>query len=283
MISVAVTGATGFIGRYVVAELERRSVSPVIVCREAPNQASLSRHRVARVDLHDPAADVFAQLGRPEVLIHLAWGGLPNYRSAHHFDRESPAHFRFLKLLIESGLRRLLVTGTCYEYGMQSGPLSEASETRPVTAYGFGKDILRRQLDFLAPYTGAAITWARLFYPFGDGQAPTSLWPQLKQAVEQGNVAFDMSAGEQLRDYLSVEDVARHIVSLALADHGFGIVNICSGQPTSIRRLVEGWLTTNGWSIELNLGRYPYPEYEPMAFWGNAEKLHRILDGLPST
>jgi dTDP-6-deoxy-L-talose 4-dehydrogenase (NAD+) len=275
---VAVTGATGFVGRYVVAELERRNVSPTLVCH--PSEAAVlaaSPHRTVAIDIRDAPADAFARLDRPDVLVHLAWGGLPQYRSAHHFTVEAPAHFQFLRGLVDAGLTHLLAAGTCYEYGMQSGALREDLEARPVTAYGFGKDMLRRQLEFLAPYTGATLTWARLFYPYGDGQAPNSLWPSLKKAVADGAATFDMSKGDQLRDYLHIEEVARHLVSLALAEREFGIVNICSGSPISIRALVERWLAENGWSIELNLGRYPYPDYEPLEFWGDAGKLQRSL------
>ncbi len=275
MTTVAVTGASGFVGRYVVAELARRSLSPVLISRygsTTPPAAGIA----VQMDVHDPPADAFDRIGKPDVVIHLAWGGLPNYKSSHHFDRESPAHFQFLKRLLDSGLRHLVVAGTCYEYGMQSGPLHEDLEARPVTAYGLGKDILRRLLE--RSVTGeSSLTWARLFYPYGEGQAATSLWPQLKRAAERGDPTFDMSPGEQLRDYLPVEDVARHIVALALADKGCGVVNICSGQPTSIRALAERWIREQGWSIALNLGRYPYPDYEPMAFWGNPRKLHRVL------
>jgi len=56
-------------------------------------------------------------------------------------------------------------------------------------------------------------------------------------------------------------------------------VNVCSGRPVSVRRLVEGWIRDNGWTIDLNLGHYPYPDYEPMAFWGERRKLDRILGG----
>ena len=53
-----------------------------------------------------------------------------------------------------------------------------------------------------------------------------------------------------------------------MAQHDIGAVNICSGKPISVRRLVEQWLDENNYKIELNLGHYPYPDYEPMAFWG---------------
>ncbi|HOP41549.1 MAG TPA: hypothetical protein PLI53_10955, partial [Geobacteraceae bacterium] len=57
-----------------------------------------------------------------------------------------------------------------------------------------------------------------------------------------------------------------------------GIVNACSGNPVSVRRLVEERITARGSSIRLNLGYYPYPDYEPMAFWGDTRKLSRLLD-----
>ncbi len=52
-----------------------------------------------------------------------------------------------------------------------------------------------------------------------------------------------------------------------MAQRDIGAINICSGNPISVRKLVEHWLNENAWKIELNLGYYPYPDYEPMAFW----------------
>jgi dTDP-6-deoxy-L-talose 4-dehydrogenase (NAD+) len=223
-------------------------------------------------------AKAFDLMGQPGVLIHLAWGGLPNYKSLHHFEEELPAHYRFLKALVESGLKNLLVAGTCFEYGMQPGPLSEDAETRPNNPYGFAKDVLRRQLEYLRQVKPFNLTWTRLFYLYGEGQAEGSLLPQLVRAVERGDREFNMSGGEQLRDYLPVVEAARHLVSLALTARDNGIVNVCSGKPVSVRELVEGWIRENGWSIDLALGQYPYPDYEPMAFWGNRDKLNRCLE-----
>jgi dTDP-6-deoxy-L-talose 4-dehydrogenase (NAD+) len=191
---IAVTGATGFVGRHVVAELERHSISPVMVClpsMELP--PTFARHTVVPFDLKDAPANAFDLMGQPDVLIHLAWGGLPNYKSVHHFEEELPAQYRFLKSLVESGLKNLLVTGTCFEYGMQSGPLHEQSEARPNNPYGFAKDTLRRQREYLQQATPFNLTWARLFYLYGEGQAENSLLPQLKRAVD--DLEFKMSGG----------------------------------------------------------------------------------------
>ena len=97
--------------------------------------------------------------------------------------------------------------------------------------------------------------------------------PQLRKAVEAGHHTFNMSGGEQLRDYLPISDAAKYIVALSLAEHDLGIVNICSGIPVSVRNLVEAMIQEHGWSINLNLGYYPYPSHEPMAFWGCPKKL----------
>ena len=84
--TIAVSGATGFIGRHVVAELERRSLSPTLLCRpQTVVPDALSRCTVVRLDIARPPAGVFDEIGRPDTLIHLAWGGLPHYKSLHHF------------------------------------------------------------------------------------------------------------------------------------------------------------------------------------------------------
>lgn len=267
---VAVTGASGFIGRHVVSELGYNQTEVVAVTRDAKRLQNLSTEvRVVEMDIAIPDEDCFIQMGCPDVLIHLAWDGLPNYKSLHHFESELPKQYQFVKSLVEAGLHSVLVAGTCFEYGMQSGSLSEVVKTCPNNPYGYAKDALRQQLELLKSTKPFNLTWGRLFYMYGEGQSSSSLYSKIKDAVLRGDTVFNMSGGEQLRDYLPVTEVARKIVRLALSGSNKGIVNICSGKPISVRRLVEQWLTENGWEIELNLGYYPYPDHEPMAFWGD--------------
>ncbi len=271
---IAVTGATGFIGRHVLAELERRDVSPVIIARHP--QPHLA-HQVVVFDVRHPPDAAFKQMRCPGTLLHLAWGGLPDYRSPSHLEQELPGHLGYLSALAESGLRNLVVAGTCLEYGMQMGELSEAKPASPTVPYAIAKDRLRRGLEALTCRSAFCMTWARIFYTFGDGQAPSALLSQLKAAVARGDRVFDMSGGAQVRDYLPVEEVARELVDLTLTGADNGVVNVCSGHGVTVRELVEGWIAEQGWDIEPRLGRYPYPDYEPMSFWGDRSKADRLL------
>ncbi|MDQ8050659.1 NAD(P)-dependent oxidoreductase [Luteibacter sp.] len=276
---IAVTGAGGFIGRHVLDALSAAGGSEVIAVTRSGWQGELPHGvRHMRMDLSMPSPDAWQMLDRPDVLVHLAWGGLPNYSSHHHFESELPVHYRFLKGLVEQGLPALLCAGTCFEYGMREGMLHESQQPQPHNCYAFAKDALRRQLGFLREQHAFALTWARLFYTYGPGQPAGSLYGQFQAAVVRGEREFPMSGGEQLRDYLPVQEVARLVGALALSKADAGIVNVCAGGPTSVRKLVEGWAREQNWPGALALGRYPYPRHEPMAFWGSDAKLRRVLE-----
>jgi nucleoside-diphosphate-sugar epimerase len=277
--SVVVTGASGFVGRAVLAALAARGIRPTVVTRDRRRLSDLELDSaIVEGDIGAPDPAFIGEVARHDILLHLAWDGLPNYKSPHHFETELPTQFRFLKAAVAAGSRSIVVSGTCFEYGMQEGRLVETAPTQPTNPYGCAKDALRRQLSFLKQETPFALTWARLFYMYGTGQNPKSIYSQLAAAVDRGDDHFDMSAGEQIRDYLPIKEVAELLVRLTLLGRDVGIVNICSGQPRSMRGVVESWLRDNGWRITLRLGRYPYPDYEPLAFWGSAEKLREVLN-----
>ena len=83
----------------------------------------------------------------------------------------------------------------------------------------------------------------------------------LSIAIDNGDTVFNMSGGEQLRDYLPIEDVVQQLYDLHESRRN-GTFNICSGRPISIRYLVEKRIKERSADIELNLGYYPYSDYE---------------------
>lgn len=275
---IAVSGASGFIGHYVLKTLHARGFDVVALTRSlAGRQALPGVSRWLEMDIRHAPSDSFAAMGEPDVLIHLAWDGLPNYQSNHHVDVELPAQLAFLAKSIEGGLKRLVVTGTCYEYGLAAGELTEIASTHPCTQYGLAKDLLRRELFDLREQYDFDLVWLRLFYLYGDGQSERSLYSMLCTAIAQGAETFDMSGGEQLRDFLPVDEAARLIVEIAERENANGVFNVCSGRPVAVRDLVEGWITDRGAKVRVNLGRIPYSPDESMTFWGSRKKLDAIV------
>ena len=279
---IAVTGASGFVGRAVVAQLLGRGVDVVAASRRVEPQALPPsrgsgdlRHCV--LDLAAPPPRPFAHLGRPDAILHLAWHGLPNYRGACHVEEELPRQIEFLRRCIDDGLQRLVVSGTCLEYGLRDGCLDESLPTQPVTAYAQAKDRLRLALEMQAAQGGLQLAWLRLFYLYGEGQAPTSLYAQLRAAIARGDARFPMSRGDQVRDFQPLSVAAQQIAAIALHDSAAGIFNVCSGQPRSVLELVQQWLHKWGADIELERGVYDYPDYEPRAFWGDRRRLDTLL------
>jgi nucleoside-diphosphate-sugar epimerase len=238
MKKILVTGATGFIGHHVVSLLAHRHQVIATGAHEskARNKSWYQHVQFVPFNLadYDAAADYYNYFQEPDHIIHLAWEGLPNYQAAFHVDTNLPRHYQFLSNLVKHGAKDLTVTGTCLEYGMQEGALSETMPVFPSN-----------------PYANAAIA--------------------------SGQDAFNMSGGEQVRDFLPVERVAEYIVKVAIQEEVTGVINVSSNQPVTVLQFVEEYLFNHSAPLKLNTGVFPYPTYEPMRFWGQNAKLNKIL------
>jgi dTDP-6-deoxy-L-talose 4-dehydrogenase (NAD+) len=272
---ILVTGANGFIGRYVLKTI--LNTNHDIIATSTEDKCVLDNINYIPADFNIERNDYFERFSCPDALIHLAWQGLPNYNELFHLERNLWSSYRFLKNMIEGGTKNVTVIGTCFEYGLQEGCLSEELPAKPNTTYGVAKNTLRIFLEEFQKKIPFDFKWIRLFYLYGEGQNKNSILEQLKSALERGEKIFNMSGGEQLRDYLPVETVAENIVKIALQNKVQGILNNGSGTPISIRRLVEEYLKQKNKSIELNFGSYPYSTYEPHAFWSDVRKLNLAL------
>lgn len=265
---IFVTGATGFIGRHTVQALLDKGHKVTAIIRDVEKLKTMPwADKVDYIvcDLYEDFTPVVGRIHECKTLVHLAWQGLPNFKDTFHLTENLPCEIEFLTAMIEGGLKHLLVTGTCYEYGMQYGPLSIDMDTKPVTAYGLAKDCLRKALEKITAQHGALFQWVRLFFMYGEGQNPKSLIPLLEAAIARGDTEFPMSGGEQLRDYMKAEDLAAFLARVMSDGDRSGLINCCTGAPISVRRLVE---EIAGGRIALKLGVYPYPDYEPLGFWG---------------
>lgn len=277
---ILVTGATGFIGNNVVNYLCENSKNEIFVLtRDLNNVKSklwCSRVTILTGDISVQIPNWFDYLQKPDIVLHLAWSKLPNYSESFHLTENLPNDILFLENLVINGLKSLVVLGTCFEYGLQEGELSEDSPTFPSNPYSIAKDALRRYLEVVTLKYKCNFKWLRLFYTYGDGQNSNSIISQLKIAIQNGENEFRMSGGEQLRDYLPISKVSEIICKLTLDFKSQGIFNVCSGNPMKLKDFILIYLENNNLSINLLLGYFPYSSLEPMNFWGNCQKIKKI-------
>jgi len=232
---VLVTGASGFLGRACVAALRARGFTVHGTGRGPQTIPEIVWHQA---DLLTEAgrAQVIAA-SRPSHLVHLAWEARPGlYRDSPDNPAWAAASLDLAARAAASGTVRLLGIGTCFEYGPFDGNCVEAtSPCFPETAYGKAK--LAASAGFAAVPGGA---WGRVFFPFGPGEPAARLIPALIRSLLAGE-AFPCSHGEQIRDFIYIDDLAAAITTLLDSDLT-GMVNLGSGEPRRLRDII-GWFS----------------------------------------
>ncbi len=234
-----VTGASGFIGRAVVQALSRRGFDVHGTGRgiAAPGHLTMSAWHSDDL-LTERGRERIIAATQPTHLVHLAWDAQPGrYRDSPDNPAWAAASLDLLTRAVAAGVERIVGIGTCLEYGPFSGACREdVSACRPTTRYGQSK--LAAAEGFLAlARSGAGVAWGRVFFPFGTDEAESRLIPALLQSLLAGK-PFECSHGGQLRDFIFVEDLAQAIAAL-LESPLTGAVNLASGEPRSLRSVVE--------------------------------------------
>ena len=152
--TVLVTGAGGYIGRHVVLALLERGVH-VKALDLRLDGVDPRAERVA-ADLFSADPEIYDRLGRPDVVLHMAWRDGFKHNSPAHLD-DLPAHFHLIENLLAGGLKHLAVMGTMHEVGYWEGPIDETSPCRPASLYGISKNALRETAALLAGQIAAIV------------------------------------------------------------------------------------------------------------------------------
>ncbi len=278
---VILTGGTGFLGKYLTESLLKSGTEVLSLLRSKQSISDayndllmIKEYEIGgKNSLPDEISNDY------DTIVHLAWNDITDVNSDRHIKEYLPEHLDFLKEIIGRGVNNVFVLGTCYEYGMCTGMINENHETQPITKYGIAKQKLSQELLAFQKKANFNITWARLFYVYGKGQISSTIYNQLHEAIKNRENIFRMSNGDQLLDYLSVDEVTEILIKLILYKKpNLGFINICKGKPIRLIDLVKNWINESGQSIDLDLGAYPYREFEPKSFWGDREYLNQILN-----
>jgi UDP-glucuronate decarboxylase len=288
-VKILITGAAGFIGSHIARQLVREGheVHAVVrpetkLWRIADIQPSLHLIRgdllVPSTDFHSPSFDA---------CIHLAWYVEPGKYLHSSLNKDwVEASLRLARHLKETGCRRFVAAGTCFEYAASEPPQRESTPTAPTTLYVQSKLELLHAL----PTVGIDFAWVRFFYQYGPYEDARRLMPVIINSLKRGEEA-KLVPGDRIRDYLHIEDVASAVCAIAQSKLA-GAVNVGSGAPVTIRDIAVKIGELLDRPDLIKLGAFPWSPTEPLDILADNTKLregtgwkprYNLEDGLRQT
>ena len=271
--TVLITGASGFLGSHIVNYFCKKGFQTYSFVRSSSNLQRLQllgchENKTIITDITNPKY-LNHHLGtiQPDILIHCAAYGV-DYRQQDvgcAIDINIKATTQLIESAARHKIQRFLHIGTCYEYGDHAVPITEESCLRPIGLYGASKAASSLMALQCAAINRLSLTVLRFANMYGPLEGEHKLIPQMIQACRHQQ-HLSLTPGNQLRDYLYVNDAADACYNIATLDDfpNQQIINIASGRSISIRDIGDVIVKKLGGSCFLNWGAHQYRTDESM-------------------
>ena len=277
---ILISGANGFIGKNLLKALDQpgNSIFAFVRNRSKIRPEQISKNVIFfEADLAKTSSYIREVRDfNPEIVFHLAWDGIPDLGLRNSIKSLNMSKF-FLKTIIsETNCSKIIITGSCLEYGLKEGLLNEENPLQPTTFYGLAKISVLSMLKFFKHEFNLDFLWFRIFYVYGDNQNQRSLYPSLIRAIQNGESVFKMSHGNQMRDFIHINDVIKYFLYPLSNINMSGVFNISSGRSIKVKDFVNNIINSYGSDIKIEFDHYDVPSYEPMNFWGDNMKIKEL-------
>ena len=284
---VIVTGASGFIGQHLCKALIEKEAIVVGFSRSTLDSKYLSvQYDVDILDQITIRQIVYAV--QPDFVVHLAASKDRSVDTAAYREGYETNLMGSLNLINACQdipvLARFVFLGSTDEYGKLQVPFKETEKEAPINAYGASKLAVTELLKTLARSNGFSSVILRPSIVYGPGQDDSMFLPALIRALVEGR-NFDMSLGEQTRDFVYVDDLVQAIIQALLAPSLCGdVINISSATPIRIDALAKMTANILGKGAEelLKFGAKDYRTSDVMQYWA-ANTLAKSLLGWSPT
>jgi len=272
---VLVTGAAGFIGQHLIQQLVESGsdVWAGVYPDEAPDLPSQSRR--IPLDVRDrKSVQRAVESCDPDIVFHLAAVGVtdPGVDPALTLTVNAGGAINVLEALRGRNVRRIVLTGTCHEYGAREAaegldPFNAYAASK-VAAWAFGRMYWRA-------YDLPVVT-VRPFQVYGPGQPSHTLIPAAIRAALSGE-DFPMTPGEQERDFIYVQDIVDGMLVAAQAPEVEGrSLDLGTGAVRPIRSVVQRIWGLVGGVGEIHPGALPYRPGAVMHLAADAERTAQL-------
>ncbi len=270
---ILITGANGFLGHGIV-ETVLNSGQEVIATDFSTHYVDnrAEKKNCNLFALENP----FEYFGKPDILLHLAWRDGFVHNSDAHFE-DIPQHYRFLKKMAMSDIKKIAVMGSMHEIGFFEGCVDENTPCHPKSFYGIAKNTLRDLAKLLTEQYNKKFQWLRGYYIVSNSLIGSSIFSKIAKAALEGKKTFPFTKGVNQFDFIDYSDFCKQITATIEQDNINGIINICSGYPEKLADRVERFIEENKYNIRLEYGKFPDRPYDSKALWGNNSKIERIM------
>lgn len=237
------TGASGFLGSYLVADLLERGHGIGVLLRLANDAWRLKdvRERLQVIpgslddlDRLDEALRAFA----PDAVVHMAWRGVAGA------DRNSPVQagnvtdtVALVELAARAGARMFVGAGSQAEYGPYDRAIREDDRAEPTTLYGMAKLAAGSMALRLCGQRGLRAAWLRIFSTYGPKDADHWLIPSLIQNLRSGH-PMALTACEQRWGFLHARDAASAFRTVITHETASGVFNVGSPEAPPLNETV---------------------------------------------